>query len=186
MDTTTLIWIIAGVVALALIVVVVLLVTARGRRDRRAAAQHDKAERLREEAHESELTAREHEAQIAQARADAASATAAAEQAKARAAQASIDAERHAGTIDEHVTDATKHREEQMETLRKADEVDPYVADDRADAAPRVDADADVRRDDLDTNARTAGPADEPLYREPPRDEDLDDPAARRSRADRV
>nr|WP_206687446.1 hypothetical protein [Microbacterium yannicii] len=117
------------------IVVVALLVTAKGRRARRMEQQHGRAEKLRADARETELQAREHEAEAARARADAAAASAAAEAAKARAAEASIDAERRAGTIDDHSTEAEKLRQQQAETLRKADDVDPYVGDDGRAAA---------------------------------------------------
>ncbi len=156
-DTSTIIWVIVGIVVVAILVVVVLMVTARGRRDKRDQAQHEQAERIREEARESEIAAREHEAQAAQARADAASAAAAAEQAKARAAQASIDADRRAGDIDGLQAGAEKHRAEQAERLRKADEVDPYVTEERTDAAPAADTRADARRADAESRTAPAG-----------------------------
>jgi uncharacterized membrane protein YccC len=138
-DTTTLIWIIVGIVIVLVIVIVALVLTARGRRKRRLEHQHDRAERMRAEARETELAAREHEAQAARAQADAAAANAAAEAAKARAAEAAIDAERRAGTIDEHREEASGLRERQAETLRKADAVDPYVDGDGAAAASGVE-----------------------------------------------
>jgi FtsZ-interacting cell division protein ZipA len=154
-DTTTLIWIIVGIAIVLAIVVVALVLTARGRRTRRLEHQHERAEKLRADARETELQAREHEAEAARARADAAAAAAAAEAAKARAAEASIDAERRAGTIDEHRDEAESLRERQAETLRKADDVDPYVdehgrrtdATDRPDGADASAADRGTTRD---------------------------------------
>ena len=158
-DTTTLIWIIVGIAIVLVIVVVALLVTARGRRARRQEQQHERAEKLRADARETELQAREHEAEAARARADAAAASAAAEAAKARAAEASIDAERRAGTIDEHSGEADKLRQRQAETLRKADDVDPYVGDDgRPNAATAVDADGRATAR-MRTRSTTGAPA---------------------------
>ena len=162
-DTTTLIWIIVGIVIVLVIVVVALLVTARGRRARRQEQQHQRAEKLRADARETELQARQHEAEAARARADAAAASAAAEAAKARAAEASIDAERRAGTIDDHSGEADKLRQRQAETLRKADDVDPYVGDDgRPNAATAVDADDRTTTRDANTvdDRRTVRDAD--------------------------
>ncbi|WP_127473376.1 hypothetical protein [Microbacterium sulfonylureivorans] len=154
MDTAALIWIIVGVLVVAIIVVVALALTARGRAEQKRRAEHDKAQKLRAEARETELAARESEARAAQTRADAASAAAAAQQAQAQAAQADVDARRLADSVGEHESEAMERRAEQQETLRKADEVDPYVTpaaaddhavahDDRvahADAAQHADA----------------------------------------------
>ena len=129
MDTTTLIWIIVGIVVLLIIVIVALILTACRRNTRHLEHQHARAEKLRESARETELAAREHEAEAARARADAAASAAAAENAKARAAEASIEAEGRAATIDEHRDEAESLRARQAETLRKADDVDPYVDD---------------------------------------------------------
>jgi type II secretory pathway pseudopilin PulG len=173
MDTTTVIWIIVGIVVVLAIVIIALVLTARGRRTRRFEQQHERAERLRADARETELAAREHEAQAARAQADAAAANAAAEAAKARAAEAAIDAERRAGTIDEHRDEAAGLRERQAETLRKADDVDPYVGDDRTSAtgspdtvdgrtAPTVrDADGHDVRDATVDGGRAAQTRDE-------------------------
>ncbi|WP_214467652.1 hypothetical protein [Microbacterium flavescens] len=161
MDTATLIWIIVGVIVVAIIVVVALALTARGRAEKKRQAEHEKAEKIRAEARETELAARESEARAAKSRADAASAAAAAQQAQAQAAQADVDARRLADTVSEHDAEAAKHRAEQEERLRKADDVDPYVTtdgDDR-DGDGRVDRNRDgsdvreertVVRDDRD------------------------------------
>lgn len=130
MDTTVLIWIIVAVVVVAIVIVLALALTARGRRENRERAQHDKAEELRAEARESELAAREQEANVAQERANAAAAAAAAQQAQAQAAQADVEARRSAGKIGDYEAEAQERRDEQAETLRKADKVDPYVNDD--------------------------------------------------------
>lgn len=151
MDTAVLIWIIVGVLVVAIIVVVALAVTARGRAEKKRQAEHDEAEKLRADAHEKELAARESEAKVAKTRADAASAAAAAQQAQAQAAQADLDARRLADSLDEHTTEAEQRRAEHEETLRKADEVDPYVttaADSSGrDADDSRDADADRGHD---------------------------------------
>lgn len=186
MDATTLIWIVVGIAIVLVIVVVALFLISRARGDRRRTAQHQKAERLREEARETDLRAREHEAEVARARAEASAATAAAEAARARAAEASLDADRRAGTIDEHQSNAEKLREEQAEKLRKADDVDPYVqsadgargdvpaegtgeragagdgADRRTDAAPGP------RDADAPQHPRTDDPSDRPPIRRDP------------------
>jgi FtsZ-interacting cell division protein ZipA len=139
-DTTTLIWIIVGIVVVLAIVVVALLLTARGRRERRREHQHDRAEKLREDARQTELQARQHEAEAARAQADAAAAAAAAEDAKARAAEASIDAERRAGRVGDHRAEAEDLRRQHAEAMRKADDVDPYVDGSGSAAAPSATA----------------------------------------------
>jgi len=173
MDTAVLIWIIIGVIVVAIIVVVALAMSARGRNERHRQAEHEKAEKLRAEARESELAAREGKARAAQVRADAASAAAASQQAQAQAAQADVEARRLADSVGEHEADATKHREEQQETLRKADEVDPFVTTDAADArddgAPAAARVEDVSYDRVDGErygqAATSG---EPAITRPP------------------
>jgi len=129
-DTTTLIWIIVGILAVAPGVNAVFAFTARGRSQRHQQAQHAKAEQLRGQAREPALAAREKEAEPAQARADAAAAVATAEQSRARAAQAEVDAQRVGGQADEHRAEAERLRGEQAEALRKADDVDPYAGRD--------------------------------------------------------
>jgi membrane protein involved in colicin uptake len=162
--------------------------TARSRRERRVEHQHDRAEKLREDARSTELEAREHEAEVARARAEAASATAAAEAARARAAEASIDAERRAGTIDEHQADAEKLRAEQAEKLRKADDVDPYVTDGRTDAAaggPSAGTSGNTRRDVRDDgSARSDGTVHGDGMRDEVAADEIVDPADRPRRAD--
>lgn len=150
MDSTALIWIIVAIVVLLAIVIAALLMTARGRREHRLDAQHDRAEKMRSSARDTALEAREHEAELARARADSASAAAAAERARADAAQASLAAERRAGDIDQHADDAARLRSEQAETLRRADEVDPYVD---ADSGGPVGSAPTTRRDAADGRA---------------------------------
>ena len=65
--------------------------------------------------------------------------------------------------MSEHDEEAAKHRAEQQETLRKADEVDPYVtttdaadASDTGDAGSRDTTAADVRYDRVDGERYTA------------------------------
>ena len=79
MDTSTLIWIIVGVIVVAIIVVIAVVMSRRNSA-KKLAAQHAKAEDLREDARRTEMAAREREAQAAQARADSATAAAEAEQ----------------------------------------------------------------------------------------------------------
>ncbi|GAA1957014.1 hypothetical protein [Microbacterium deminutum] len=160
MDTRVLIWIIIAIIVVALIVIGAVFFM-RSRNQQREKAQHDKAVKLREDARQSELAAREGEARAAQAKADAASAAAAAQQAQARAAQSDVEAQRLADSVGEHEAEADKLRAEQEQTLRKADEVDPYVTaggasdpvartttDDRAAVDDRVET-ADERADDV-------------------------------------
>ena len=135
MDTSVLIWIIIGVIVVALIVIGAVFLM-RGRTEQRQRAEHDKAEKLRAQARESELAAREGEARAAKAKADAATAAAEAQQAQARAAQAELDANRLSDSVGEHETEAAKRRAEQEEALRKAADVDPYVTADGT--APRA------------------------------------------------
>lgn len=130
MDNTVLIWIIVAVVVVAIIIVLAIVLTSRGRAEHRKQAQHDKAEHMRSEARVSDLAAREQEANVARERAKAAGAAAAAQQAQAQAAQADVEARRSAGNIGEYEAEAQEHRGQQAETLRKADDVDPYVNDD--------------------------------------------------------
>lgn len=130
MDSTALIWIIV-VIAVALVAVGVIAFVSRRNGARRDARQHEKAEELRAQARQSAVAAEELEAQRARAQADAATARAEAERAKARAAQAEVDARRAA---EENASELEKHRQEHAENLRKADELDPYVDDDRTAA----------------------------------------------------
>jgi Tfp pilus assembly protein PilX len=169
MDTAVLIWIIIGVIVVALIVIGAVFLM-RGRTEQRRRAEHDKAEKLRAQARESELAAREGEARAAQAKADAATAAAEAQQAQARAAQAELDANRLSDSVGEHEAEAAKLRAEQEKTLRKADDVDPYVTADGASSgaaagtagvagAGRADVDGDGRADvtgnrDVDRDGR--------------------------------
>ena len=153
MDTSVWIWIIVGVLVVAIIVVVALAVSSRGRAEKKRQAEHDKAEKLRAEARETELAARESEARAAQTKADAASAAAAAQQAQAQAAQADVDARRLADSVGEHESEATQRRAEQQEALRKADEVDPYVTTDASHDDRTTVRDGDTVRT---TTPRTA------------------------------
>jgi hypothetical protein len=203
MDTPVLIWIIVGIIVVVLVIVGIVYFM-RGRTEQRQRAEHEKAEKLRADARASELAAREGEARAAQAKADAASAAAAAQQAQARAAQADVDSRRLADTVDEHEADAAKHRAEQDEILRKADDVDPFVTTDgtaRTSNDGRADMDGDGRAD-TGRNDATVADHDETVDRSqtitrPPADSTapaathddplVDDvPETRRDRADRI
>lgn len=139
MDTSTLIWIIIGIIVVAAIIVIVWFVTKRGRREAQLEAQRHRAAEMRSTAADTDLAAREREAEAL--RADAA-----ARKAEADAAQARADAERLARESSERQEDAQRLRTEAEEHLRKADEVDPDArpderqgglpADDRFDAQP--------------------------------------------------
>jgi len=155
MDTSVLIWIIVAVVVVAVIVGIVLM-TSRRRAEHQRQVQHDKAEKLREEARQAELAAREREAKAAQVRADSASAAAEAAQAKARAQQADVEARRLADSVGEHDSDAAKQRQAQAEALRKADEIDPLV---NTDGSRGQTAEGDARGVPAGTrsDARSAG-----------------------------
>jgi len=131
-DTSTLIWIIVGIVVVIAIVVVVVLATARGRRASQLEAQRRKAAELRTTADDAGLAAREREAEALRADAEA-------RQAQADAAQAQANAERLARESGERQQAAEKLRAESAEHLRKADEVDPDVTAERRPADARAD-----------------------------------------------
>jgi hypothetical protein len=149
-DSTTLIWIVVGIIVVLVIVgvIIALMTTARGRRERRMEHQHNRAEEMRNQARETALQAKQHEAEAARAHADAVAAKAEAEQAKARAAQAQVDAERRAGTIGEHQSEAQSLRAQEAEQRRKADDVDPYVNADGTRTTPDGRRADDPRIDD--------------------------------------
>ncbi|MFC5790187.1 hypothetical protein ACFPPE_09985 [Agromyces tardus] len=142
MDTSTIIWIIVGIVVVIAIVVIVWLVTARSRREHQLEAQRQKAAELRTSAADTDLAAREREAEAL--RADAA-----ARKAEADAAQARADAERLSRERAERQGDAERLRAEAAEHQRKADEVDPDVQ--------TIDGRGDVR-DDTGVDGRPVDP----------------------------
>jgi FtsZ-interacting cell division protein ZipA len=172
MDTTVLIWIIVAVVVVAIIIVLALVLTRRGRTEHRERVQHDKAEDLRADARESELAAREQEANAAQERANAAAAAATAQQAQAQAAQADVEAQRRAGNIGEYEAEAQERRNEQEESLRRADDVDPYVTSD--ETRDETDFPAEERTTE-DGQPITRRRNDERLNDERPNDERRND-----------
>lgn len=145
MDTSTLIWIIIGIIVVVAVVIIVWFVTKRGRREAQLEAQRDRAAEIRSEAADTDLAAREREAEAL--RADAA-----ARRAEADAVQAKADAERLARESGQQQEDAQRLRAETEDHLRKADEVDPDARpDDRRGGLP-----ADERFDGQPSNTARA------------------------------
>ena len=130
METSTIIWIIVGIIVVIAIVVIVMLVTRRRRHEAHLEAERKKAAELRQNAYESDVARREREA-------DAAAAAAAAKQAEADAMAAKLESERLARESAAHQADAQQLRTETDERLRKADAVDPDVVTDESAAAAR-------------------------------------------------
>ena len=87
METSTIIWIIVGIIVVIAIIVIAVLMTNRRRHEAHLEAERKKAADLRQNAYESDVARREREA-------DAATAAAAAKQAEADAMQAKLEAER--------------------------------------------------------------------------------------------
>ena len=141
METSTIIWIIVGIIVIIAIVVIVMLVTRRRRHEAHLEAERKKAADLRQNAYESDVARREREA-------DAAAAAAAAKQAEADAMAARLESERLARESAAHQADAQQLRTETDERLRKADAVDPDVVTDESAAAARDPRDADAARTD--------------------------------------
>ncbi len=124
MDTSTIIWIIVGViVVIAIIVIIAVLMTSRRRREAHAEAERRKAAELRDDANKTDLARREREAEAARA-------AAAAKQADADAMQAKLESERLARESASHQADAQNLRNDVDERLQKADEIDPDVRGD--------------------------------------------------------
>ncbi|WP_448810610.1 hypothetical protein [Agromyces bauzanensis] len=144
MDTSTIVWIIVGIIVVIAIAVIVWLVTSRRRREAHLESERRKAAELRQSAYESDVARREREAEAARA-------AAAAKQAEADAMQARLESERLARESAGHQSDAEKLRIEAEERLQKADAVDPDVDTnvDRDVAADRRVGDATVREDDV-------------------------------------
>ena len=128
METSTIIWIIVGIIVVIAIIVIAVLMTNRRRHEAHLEAERKKAADLRQNAYESDVARREREA-------DAATAAAAAKQAEADAMQAKLESERLANESAAHQADAEQLRAETDERLRKADEVDPDVVRDADTAA---------------------------------------------------
>ena len=68
METSTIIWIIVGIIVVIAIVVIVMLVTRRRRHEAHLEAERKKAAELRQNAYESDVARREREADAAAAR----------------------------------------------------------------------------------------------------------------------
>lgn len=144
MDTSTIIWIIVGIViVIAIIVIIAVLMTSRRRREAHVESERRKAAELREDANQTDLARREREAEAARA-------TAAAKQAEADAKQAQLESDRLARESASHQADAQQLRSDVDERLQKADEVDPDVHTDEG----RHTASDDTVRDDRDATAR--------------------------------
>ena len=143
METSTIVWIIVGIVVVAAIVVIAVLVTSRQRREAHLEAERTKAAELRQSAYESDVARREREAEAARA-------AAAAKQAEADAMQARLESERLARESASHQSDAQQLRTEADERLRKADAVDPDVDTDARDG--------DTREADRDSSPTVTSP----------------------------
>lgn len=126
METSTIVWIIVGIVVVIAIAVVIWLLTSRQRREAHLESERRKAAELRQSAYETDVTRREREAEAARA-------AAAAKQAEADAAQARLESERLTRESVGHQSDAEKLRTEAEERLQKADALDPDVDTDRRD-----------------------------------------------------
>ncbi|WP_136707874.1 hypothetical protein [Agromyces sp. H66] len=143
METSTIVWIIVGIVVIIAIAVVWLL-TSRQRREAHRESERQKAAELRQSAHETDVARREREAEAARA-------AAAAKQAEADAAQARLESERLARESTSHQSDAEKLRSEAEERLQKADAVDPDVDCRDAEAAGTVRDEREAAHREHDT-----------------------------------
>ena len=130
METSTIVWIIVGIVVVIAIIVIVVLMTNRQRREAHLESERKKAADLRQDAYETDVARREREAEAARA-------AAAAKQAEADAMQARLESERLARESAAHQSDAQQMRSDVDERLRKADAVDPDVDTDRNDTTAR-------------------------------------------------
>jgi FtsZ-interacting cell division protein ZipA len=143
-DTSTIIWIIVGIIiVIAIIVIIAVLMTSRRRREAHVESERRKAAELRDDANQTDLARREREAEAARA-------AAAAKQAEADAKQAQLESDRLARESASHQADAQHLRNDVDERLHKADEVDPDVHNDTG----RHATGDDTVRDDRDVTAR--------------------------------
>lgn len=116
MDATMTTWIIIIIVLVLAALVVVALVSRKGRAKIQE-RKHERAETIRNEAQERELSVREREAKTMEAR--------------ARAEQAEVEAERLRREASDGTADLRDEREEIAEKRRQADKIDPHVDDER-------------------------------------------------------
>jgi FtsZ-interacting cell division protein ZipA len=150
-ETSTIVWIIVGIVVVIAIVVVVVLMTSRRRREAQIDSERNNAAELRQSAYESDVARREREAEAARA-------AAAAKQADADAMKAKLESDRLARESASHQSDAQELHAEVDERLRKADDIDPDVRTDRHDdatAPDRATGRDDAGRDETVRDART-------------------------------
>ncbi|MDQ0575983.1 hypothetical protein [Agromyces albus] len=134
METSTIVWIIVGIIVVIAIIVFAYFATSRKRREAKVESERRKAAELREDAYEKDVAARERQA-------DAARTQAAAKQAEADALRARLESERLASESAARQADAAQLQAETDERLRKADAVDPDVG---ADGTPNHDTDTDT------------------------------------------
>lgn len=134
METSTIVWIIVGIIIVIAIIVFAYFATSRKRREAKVEADRRKAAELRDDAYEKDVAARESQA-------DAARTQAAAKQAEADAMKAKLDADRLASESTARAADAAELQAETDQRLRKADAVDPDVG---ADGKPDHDTDTDT------------------------------------------
>lgn len=127
MDTETVIWIVIGVIALALVIgLVVWLMRRRG--DAQAEHRRREAAELREKAAADDIEVRQREAELARADAEARAARA---EAQARLAEADrLDAQTR-----KEAEDVDQSRRDVDERLHRADEIDPGPREHRTAAA---------------------------------------------------
>lgn len=134
MDTSTIVWIVVGVLVLLALVAVAVKLGGRKKLDR----QRAKAGEIRHQADSEESTVRRHEAEAAEQ-------DALARQARAEADLKAAEAEKLQIQAEERAEQASGKRTEHQDRLRVADEVDPDVPNDHAGES-RADG-TDDRRD---------------------------------------
>ncbi len=134
MDTSTIVWIVVGVLVVLALVAVAVKLSGRQKVDR----QRAKAGEIRQQADSEESTVRRHEAEAAEQ-------DALARQARAEADRKAAEAEKLQIQAEERAEQASGKRTEHQDRLRVADEVDPDVPNDHAGES-RTD-DTDDRRD---------------------------------------
>lgn len=134
METSTIVWIIVGIIVVIAIIAIVYFATSRKRREAEVESGRRKAAEIREDAFEKDVAARERQAAAARTQA-------AAKQAEADALKSRRDAERLASESADRQADAARLQAETDERLRKADAVDPDVG---ADGRPDHDTDTDT------------------------------------------
>jgi uncharacterized protein HemX len=141
MDTSTVVWIVAAIVVVALIAFVAKMATDKKReRDRTHAAE------LREQAAGEATDVQRREALAKETEAKAAAT-------RAEADRKAAEAERLQAEAQDRLGSAAEHRHEHQEHLRRADELDPDVKH----AAPTTDSEEAADTDHRNDANRTPG-----------------------------